>query len=350
MLYITRLVLRALLWGLIGLGLAIAIFVGRLAIGPVALDWMTPRVEEALTPGHGGVDVAIGRTELRWHQERRTIELVGIEVRYGPIGKRPILTFPEVQVALSVEALLHRGMIAASTVVATAPSLMLTMNEDGIVGIQSDALDDGGLSNVDFLGFLRHVVLAPDTDQRISYLKRLQIGGASVTYSDLTRGKAIKAKSADLVLERRNDGTHGWVRADVVQETGLMPVQVSGHLDRRSERMRFEADVADLVPADLPSLLSIDTGGWAEGLRGVRLPVRASIAGDVGLDGSLSPLHLDMQTSDGVLTLPELLAAPLEITSAKLDAVVSSDFAAIDIEDLSLKSGDATLGANGHLS
>ncbi|MGI9436528.1 MAG: AsmA-like C-terminal domain-containing protein, partial [Geminicoccaceae bacterium] len=118
----------------------------------------------------------------------------------------------------------------------------------------------------------------------------------------------------------------------------------------RSERMRFEADVADLVPADLPSLLSIDTGGWVGDLRGVRLPVRASIEGDVGLDGSLSPLHLDMQTSDGVLTLPKLLAAPLEVTSAKLEAVLWSDFAAIDIEDLSLKSGDAALGANGHLS
>lgn len=342
-----------LFWLLIGLGMAFVLVLARLNAGPVQLDWLAPRIEQALTPVDGAVAATVARTELRLNQEARTLELVGVDVRYRALDEgepttRPFLIFPEVEVRLSVEALLKKGLFAASELIASAPSLIITRSEEGVIGLYSEADQDGRHRDIDFGDFLRRFALSPEEDERLPFLRKLQIGGGRVAYYDRARASALTAENADLMLTRRENGVEGWLRAQVVQPTaGLASFQLSGRIESGGDHVAFEADIADLMPADLPGLWPLDAYPIPTELAGVRLPVRASIDGDVGLDGSLTPLNVDIQAATGVVDLPAYLAEPLEIGAFELNGTIGNDFGGLEVDHARIESRGAEVGGSG---
>ncbi len=343
--------LRVMVWLLVCAGLTAGIVLGRLNSGPVTVDWMKPRVEEALTPGNSDFKVHVGRTELRLDDNRRTIELVGSDVRYMTADNRPFLSFPEVTVALSVEAFLKHGLIAASRVGATAPSLRLTKNEDGIVGLYSgEQGDDKALSDVDFFAFLRHVVLAPASDDRVAFLKRLQISGGHLAYVDEALGITLDAEAADLVLLRQPDGVSGWLRADLAQPESRASLQLLGRVDAEAERAFIDIDADNLVIADLAKAWRAAFPSLPPDLDRLRSPVEASLNGMVDFDGVLSPLDVELRMVDGLVDLPDHLAFPLEVTLAELNGRVGQDFDALDVQQMRLVSRGAELTGQGRVA
>ena len=207
-----------------GLGLVVVVAFMRLDAGAIELGWLQPEIEQALTPEGSGVTATVGRTELRLNDEARTLELVGVDVRYraedaGTASARPFLTFPEVQIRLSVEALLKKGMVAASRVVARAPSLIITRSEDGVIGLHSEEDPGGRLQEFDIGDFLRRFALSPDESERLPFLKSLQIGGGRVAYYDrdprLGPDRAEHGPRADQAGRRRRRLAAGRCRAAV---------------------------------------------------------------------------------------------------------------------------------------
>ncbi|MDH3660938.1 MAG: DUF3971 domain-containing protein, partial [Alphaproteobacteria bacterium] len=348
---------RVLAWSLIGLGLALVLVMVRLDAGPLRLDWLKPRIEQALMPDNGRIVASAGGIELRLNKGDRTLELVGVDVRYRIDAQEEtraasFLAFPEVQLALSVEALLKRGMIAASEVKAQAPSLIITRSEDGVIGLRSETGDDDRLDDVDFGAFLYRFAQAHDAGDRIAFLNKLQIGGGRVAFYDRTRATALTAEDADLVLTRRDGGVEGWLRANMLQKTaGPVSLQISGRLEAGADRVTFEADVADLMPADLPALWPLQSSPIPADVAGMRLPVRASIGGEIGLDGGLSPMSIDIRASAGVVDLPAYLAEPLEVSAALLKGTLAGDHAALDIDRLKIADrGGAEVSGSGSIA
>lgn len=351
MITLARFLLGALVWVLIGLGLTVGTFLGRLSTGPVVLDWMKPRIEEVLAPGHSDLEVTVGQAALRLDENRRTIELVGLDVRYGTDDGRPVLTFPEVEVALSVEAFLKHGLIAASNIEARAPSLGLTRNADGIISLHSVEIgDDQSLSDLDFAAFLRHFVLAPESDDRIAFLKRLKISGGRVSFDDKTHAEALTAEAADLVLIRQDEGVSGWLKADLVQKEGRASLQLLGRVDEQAERVHLIADATDLVVADLLAPWRSDLPWLPRELDQIRFPLQALIKGALDFDGTMSPLEVEMQMTDSLLDLPTYLANPLDVTLGDFKGVIAPSFDAVDIEQFRLVSFGAELTAKGRVT
>ena len=347
---LARWLLRALVWVLIGLGLTVGVFLGRLSTSPVALDWMQPKIEDVLTPGNSDLKVTVGQTALRLDESRRTVELVALDVRYSSDG-RSVLTFPEVKVALSIEAFLKQGVIAASKVEARAPSLRLTRNAEGIIGLHSAEMGaSDALSDVDFPAFLRHFVLAPETDNRIAYLERLRISGGHVSFFDQAHAETLQAKAADLVLTRRSDGVRGWLRADLLQNGADASLQLRARIDEQTENVHLDVDIIDLAIADLTAPWHADWSWLPEELKRIRAPVHASLHGVLGFDGAMSPLDIKMQMTDSVFDLPAYFASPLDVTSLAVKAVVEPSFDAVDINELHLVSAEAELSARGRVS
>jgi len=348
---LARWLLRALVWVFIGLGLAVGILLGRLSTGPVMLDWMRPNVEEALTPGNNNLKAAVGQTALRLDESRRTIELVGLDVQYSTGDGQPVLSFPEIKIALSVEAFLKHGLIAASKVEARAPSLRLARDADGFIGLYSiDIGDDGSMSDVDFPAFLRHFVLVPESDDRIAYLKRLQISGGRVFFEDQAHAEVLEAKSADLVLVRQDDGVRGWLSADLAQDDGHASLQLSARVDEQAEHVDLDINIKDLMVADLVPRLQSDWPGLPKELKQLQTPVRASLHGSLDFDGAFSPFEIEMQMTDGVLDLPTYLANPINVSLLNLKGVMEPDFGAVDVNGFRLVSDGAELTAIGRIS
>lgn|GEM_PF-3757588 len=344
---------RALLWILIGLGLMMIVITLRLDAGPIELGWLKPRIERALTPLNSNVVVAADHIELRLNKEQRTLGLVGVDVQYrasetGDRPAAPLLAFPEVELALSIEAFLTNGMIAASYVHAKAPSLVVIRDEQGIIDLRRNADDDLGADNIDLGAFLERFIHPPKADDRIAYLETLQISGGRVAFYDRARASALTTKDADLMLTRRDGGVEGWLQADILQESaGPASVRLSGRILQASDRIPFNVDIADLMPADLEALWPLETPVIPAELSGVRLPTRVSIDGEIEADGSVSPLEVDIQASAGVVDLPEYFAESLDIESAELNGTVGKDLKTLDIDHATVLSRGADLGAKG---
>ena len=345
-----------LVWLLIGLGMAFVLVLARLSTGPIELAWLAPWIEQALPPDDGAVAASVARAELRLNREARTLELVGIDVRYrsmeaGAPSSRPFLIFPEVAVTLSVEALLKKGVIAASEVFAEAPSLIITRNEEGAIGLFSEADQGGRNQDFNFGDFLRRFALLPELDERFAFLERLRIGGGRVAYYDRARASVLTAENADLMLARRDDGVEGWLRAQVVQPTaGLASFQLSGRIEPESDHVAFEADVTDLMPADLPGLWPIETYPVPAELAGVRLPIRASFDGKIGLDGSSTSLNVDLQGTTGVIDLPAYLAEPLDIDALAFEGSFIDDLGGVEINRARIESHGAEISGSGNIA
>lgn len=352
MLTVLHIAYRILFWLLIGLGLAFVLLLVRLSGGPVDLVWLKPQLEQALTPENDDVTVTSERIELRLDEERRTFRLVGVDVRYqgreGSDSKQaPFLVFPEVGLSLSVEALLKRGVLVASSVHAEAPSLVVTRSEEGVIGLRPDV--EGDSEGLDLTGLLHLFMQPPRTDSRFAFLKTVQISGGRVAFYDHTRAQALTTKDADLKLTRRQDGGGDvWLRADILQPSAHpASVQLSATIASGSDKLPFVVDIAGLMPADLPALWPLEAPAVPTELAGMRLPVQATVKGDMRPDGGISVLMVDLHMADGILDLPGHLAEPLEIESADFKGVIDGDFSSIELEKASIISRGARLDASG---
>ncbi len=347
-----RFLVRFFVWGLIGLGLATVVFLGRLSTGPVPLGWIKPRIEEALRPANDDHDVVIGRTELRLTDDHSTVELIGIDVRYLDQDQQPFLVFPEVKVALSIEALLKHGMIAASMVEARAPFLQLSRAADGRIGLYSlNAAGGPEEAEVDFAGFLRQVVRADGGDDRLAFLKRLQIQGGRIAFEDETRTGRLHAENANLVVTRQQNGdVSGWLTADLVQHGQRTAVRLHGRKAGDAERLALTMTLKELVVADMARAWRQDFPDLPDELMQINFPIDASIEGALELDGTLSPLDLKMTVADAVLKLPAHLDEPLPITHGELRGALLLDRQAFAIEHLTMSSLGAALVAKGRIS
>ncbi|MGI9509610.1 MAG: AsmA-like C-terminal domain-containing protein [Geminicoccaceae bacterium] len=341
-----------LIWLLVGLVLALVLILARLSAGPIQLDWLAPRIEQALSLEGETVAATLGRAELRFDQTERALKLVGVDVRYrsldeGHPSPSPFLVFPEVEVKPSVEAFLKTGVITASEIIAKAPSLIVTRDKDGVISLFSE-IAQGNRQDVDFGAFLSRFALSGEENLPLASLKKLQISGGRIAYYDQARASALTAEDADLVMTRQDQGVDAWLRGHVMQPTaGLASFQLTGRIDPKGDRITFEADVADLMPAELPALWPLHGVPVPTELAGLRLPVRASIAGDIGLDGSFSPMTIDIKGSAGVVDLPAHLAVPLEVDGFELEGEVADDLGALEITDARIESRGAEIGGSG---
>jgi hypothetical protein len=346
---------RIVFWLVLGLVFALAVVLLRLNAGPIELGWLKPRIEQALTPENDALSVSTDRIELRLDKERRTLELVGINLRYGRNGaERPagtMLAFPEVDLALSVEALLKHGLIAASRVHAEAPSLVVERNEDGVIDLHLDAGGETDLQGVDIGAVLKRFMDPPEPDARIAFLKTLEISGGRVAYYDRLRSRALTTRNADLRLSRKEGVVDARLRADIAQPSAeAASLELSAMITPSSDRVPFVVDIADLMPADLPGLWPFETPELPAELQGVRLPVTASIKGEILPDGGSTGLVIDLLADQGTIDLPGHLAEPLQVDMIGLKGRLSDDFGSVEIDNALIVSRGAKLGASGRLA
>ena len=93
--------------------LAVAVLLGlvafwRLSSGPVHLDFLTPQIEAALDDPDSGFSFRIGRTELTWVAERRSVDLLRLLTEL-PSQLERIATFLAVLACLAFCLLMLKG-------------------------------------------------------------------------------------------------------------------------------------------------------------------------------------------------------------------------------------------------
>lgn len=346
---------RSIFWLFLGLVFALALLVLRLGAGSIELAWLKPHIEAALTPENDALAVSTDRIELRFDKERHTLELIGVNLRFGrtaegqPSGT--MLAFPEVELALSIEAFLKHGLIAASRVHAEAPSLVVERNEDGVIDLHLAAEDDSDMRGIDIGALVKRFMDPVEPEARIAFLKTLEISGGRVAFYDRLRARALTTRNADLRLSRKEGRVDAWLSAEIAQPSSdAVSVQLSARMQPNSDRLPFTVDIAGLMPADLPGVWPFEQPILPDELGGVRVPVTASIQGDIKSDGSYVGLTFDLLAEDGIVDWPDHLVEPLEIDMIGLRGRLSDDLGSAEIDHALIVSRGAKLSASGQVA
>ena len=317
----------------------------RLASGPIQLTWLAPYVARAITPADQQIRIEVGDAQLRLGLGH-TVELVGIDVRAkGPDGEL-LIELPEIEVALSLDALLTRGMLAPTRLEASAPRLVLARGEDGRIrlgGLPSDDQQATPQGQIDVAALLAPL-MTTDPSQPLSYLNQLQISGGRLTLEDRITKHTLMAEAAELSISRHPEGLSGNLAFDLAQHGPPAHVQTSARFAAATGQTNFRAgferlDVAELVRIE-PALP----------LQGVELALDGQLTGTVDLAGAFSPLTFELRAAAGVIRRPELLSGPLPIESLSVNGQVAADLETVEIDRLQIASNGAQVDGKGRVA
>jgi uncharacterized protein YhdP len=322
--------------------IVIAALGARLATGPIQLAWLAPYVERALAPADRRVRVEVGDAQLRLGNDR-VVELVALDVRATGPGGEPLVELPELEVGISLRALLRRGMLAPTSLQATAPRLLLARGEDGTIDLGLTAGEQAPRGELDIDALLA-ALFSTDPSRPLSHLDRLAISGGELVLQDHVTDHTLVARGAELTVGRSSDGIVAELAFELEQAPEPARVRTTGRLDATSGRISFTLDFERLSAAELARI------GPIPALTGVDLVLDGTLAGKVDLQGALSPLTFEVRSGSGVVDRPDLLVGPLPVESARVAGQLAADLGAITVTAARLATKGATVDATAKIT
>ncbi len=273
-----------------------------LSSGPIALTFLTPYIEQALSPDDSTIAVEIEQTELQWAGWDRAVDLRVTDVRVLDIQRRIIAELPQVTLGLSLKAML-RGKIAPTYFEIIRPSVLAVRNEDGsfAVGLARHLDGSGKKSereNVVLERLISELLSEPDVARPLGYLKRVSILEGELFVDDRMLKRVWNAPRANIDLERNRIGMSA--NADIDLELDGKSSRVTGNAVYATESGTIDATLnfADLDPSPF-----LRGAGHDSALRLAELELH--LAGSLGFrmmsDGSVRALRFDVDSEAGAV-------------------------------------------------
>jgi hypothetical protein len=322
---------------LIALLLAVPLAAWRLGQGPIALDFLTPYIEDALTARDGSLAVRLDATVLQRGDDERMVEIHVRNARAYPAGTGiPVLTVPDMALSLSGRALL-RGVIAPNSVRLNRPSLTLVRDASGRfqIGLPEGGGEDSG---VVIAGIKDALLGEPDPAKPGRSLQSFSIRGADLTVEDRALGTRWHAPGADLSIRRIPAGIKAQARLplDLAGETG--EVTLDAAYAKADGAAEAELRLSGIRPAVLARF-----GGPAVHLAAIDMPLAGTVRARMGGGGTLDRLSFDLAGGAGRLNLPAPLNASHPVASAALRGELGQGGARLELTEVRLDLGGPTL-------
>ncbi len=308
--------------------IAIAALGVRLAMGPIQLTWLAPYLEHALAPGDQQIRFAIRDAGVRLGQHR-VIELVGAGVEARGSDGKVLIDLPEIQIGVSLRALIWHGMLAPASLEARAPLLILTRNDAGSIGLsgsQTEAEPAAPKGEID-LDALLAPFLSNQSSQPLSYLERADISGGELILKDQVTDHTVVARAATLTVRRLRGAAAADLTFALDQEGASAKVHTRVERDAATRRARFAVDFEQLNVAELAKLEP------SLPLEGVKLALTGQLSGDIDREQGLSPIAFELRAENGAIERPDLLAGALPIESVSVKGRLAANLSAAEVTE-----------------
>jgi len=338
---LSRLLLRLLALLLAMAAVAAGFVAWQLATGPVSVAWLNPYIERELSGDRAVVDLE--DTQVRLGGER-LLELTAIGVQVRDPNGRLLSELPEVEIGLSTSALLLQGALAVRRIEAAAPRLVLTRRADGSIGFDDDPDRASGATGVDLAALLAGLVASEDAAERWGDLEVLRIAGGEVVLEDRGLGRVLRARNAELSVVRAGSGVSAQLALELEQATGPSTVHATAAREDGRDEVAIELQFADLSPPEFADFVP-DLP-----LSGIRLPLRGTLRGGVGLDGEVSSILFDVTAEAGAIELPDLELDALPVDALEVRGTVAANLEAVAVERLRFRSNGAHLEGHGEIA
>ncbi|MGH6931539.1 MAG: DUF3971 domain-containing protein, partial [Dongiaceae bacterium] len=332
-----------------------AIILGALAVWrlnqdePLRLEFLTPYLEQVLTPADGSFRVDIDDTVLTWAGWDRTFDLRASGVHVVAADGKTIAEVPAIALTLSVRALLTHGLIAPTTVEVLGPHVFILRDENGRFQFiqQTDAAaDQPNIQLSPVIPVLLQTLLdAPDPELPTGYLKRANLIGGRLTIIDRLGHLTWYAPDASAYLSRDVNGIGGQVAMTVERLGDPAKMNVSLTYDSAARHLALTGEFNDVNAAAIglmePSLRV---------LTGLNIKLTGKFSTSLNLDGRLGDTRFDFNGSLGQIVLPNEFNAPLPIRLFAVTGGLDSAGERLTIDEAVLQLDGPRITASGVLS
>jgi hypothetical protein len=344
-----KIALEALGALLAGIAVIAGFIAYRLAYeGPIHLSFLKPYVEDALNRPGADFQFVIQDTVLAWAGWERTLDIRAVGVQVQNSRGEELASVPELGFGLSGAAL-FRGLIAPSRIELYRPALALDRNEAGDFQFGdkllsgTDPAKSEPTSQSDFLAALvRELLEAPDPEKRTGYLTEAAIYAGTITIDDRHAGNEWKAEDLEIHLARGDRGLAGTFKASVPQFGD--PARLSGDVFLPSGGDKFEI-TARLKRFSATSIGLIETG--LSILANANVFLEGEARTTVSLRGEVGVTEFSLSGANGQIALPDLMKAPLPVTSLSAKGRVDPDQDLITLDNLTLDLDGPTFEVSG---
>ena len=321
---------------LAGLLIAIPVFVLRLNSGPIALEFLTPYIEQALTAKEGSLWVKLDATVLVAGGGDRMLEIHALNVRAFMAGNdQPIASVPDMALSLSGRALL-RGVVAPNSIRLDGARVRLVRDADGelewgIGGAEGEPPATAGA----VVAALKDALLgAPDPAKPGRTLQVLSIRNADMMIDDRALGTSWHAPGTDLTVRRVADAVvaNGRAMLDLAGEKGELEIDATYH--KADGSVDSTLRLAGIRPAMLARF-----GGPMTQLGVIDMPLAGTVQGHMSGAGTLDRLAFDLSGGAGSLDLPAPFSARHPIASASLRGELTNGMTRLDLAEVRLDLG-----------
>ena len=262
----------------------------------------------------------------------RTLDIRVLNVRaIGPDGK-VMASVPELSLSLSARAMMG-GLVAPKSIDLFRPSLLLVRHADGRieVGPRESAV---GLDRLLALVF-GDLQSGPDPRNALSYLTRVVIVDANVTFEDRSLGTTWRTPANRVSLIRIPGGIEGHISFDLLVEDQRTQVGIDGTYLAAGRKLDFGIKLGDIDSAVL-SRLSTHLAPLAV----LDLPVRGTITAAMDIDGAVDRVSFDLSGEAGRVRLPAPFAQELPVEGLTVRGSYDGPSGTFSIDDLNADLGE----------
>ena len=258
----------------------------RLYNGPISLRVLTPYLNDALSFGDTGVRAELQDTIVVWDEAGKALRIRAVGMTLFDRGGTVAATVPEIELALSLQALL-KGQIAPKSIDVTGVAARIIRLPDGGLdfgfGSGEKTAEPGPGDTAAFLTLLMEGLGdtgAPDT--ALAYLTRVSVIGADIVLYDAPTQSLWHAPRSDLVLQKEREGIRGNLLLNLNFGGQARPLRVTAFYQTQSERVDLNIVLDRLVPAELAPLAP-----ELNSLAIANLPVSGTVSFGIGRDHHL---------------------------------------------------------------
>lgn len=346
-----KLTLKSVAGIFIVLFVSLLLLLWRLSSSPIELNQFVPRIEQAASDLPGGLSVRLKGIGLFWNRTEREIDLRALDVELVESTGSSLVSVPEVNISLSVFALLH-GVVALSSIELNDIDVQLVRREDGTYQIFKNTRDVAGAVSEakprDYSESFWHLfkTLASEADPQnpLSYLKNLKIKGA-LEIEDRKTGLNWTADTVESLFVGHGGRVKGDLGVTFSSPQALKGIHADIAMSLLGDTVNASLVFAGVRPAGFASL-----DKRLAALAGLDVTFGGTINTVLTLPDKMQSLEADIKGGSGRLSYGDFYPAPLEVNTLALKFTANLPAKSMRVSSLDVLLGDAASPLKVHLS
>ncbi len=301
-------------------GLLAGIAVWRLSTGPIAVDVLTPYLEEAFAGGERDLTVEISETILTWEGWARTLDLRARRVIVRSPDGSAIAAVPEVSVALSLRALM-RGMVAPTEIEVIDARVTLAREPDGHfelatkstaeeVQVEGQAAEFSGVLPALVDLFLR----PPDYSDPSGYLRAVRVVDGQFIVIDRRLRALWVAPKASMEMRRHKRGVAVFLGLEVAVGREMANANMAVLFDEPEQEITVAARLTDFYADAVAAVVPLPSA-----LSGIRVPMEANVRATLTPTGHVTDAVFEARGGAGEISAPPYLPGPRAVSGVRFE-------------------------------